>query len=107
MWPFRGKKTRQAAERSSQPCNHCQSAHTKLLSSPDNSLAGCVRVWRGQRFLSYRCLDCGRNFYVPEPAAGPAEDILLNDHTVDEEELLAAEEDLKRQLAEERRRRIW
>jgi hypothetical protein len=61
---------------------------------------GYVKVWRGQRSLTYRCLDCGRDFYAAEPLEGISQD--ADDPLIDDEEALrAAEDDLKRQIDED------
>jgi predicted nucleic acid-binding Zn-ribbon protein len=65
-----------------------------------------VRIWRGQRHLTYRCMDCGQDFYRDEPNEGIADDILDNDEVIDDEEALrAAEEEIKRQIEEDGDRR--
>ena len=65
-----------------------------------------VKVWRGQRFLTYGCLDCGQNFYAKEPKGGMSEANLENSPIIDDEEALrAAEEEVKRQTEEDDDRR--
>jgi hypothetical protein len=65
-----------------------------------------VKVWRGQRLLTYKCLDCGQNFYTQEPKRGINEENLEDGPIVDDEEALrAAEEELKRQTNENDDRR--
>lgn len=64
-----------------------------------------VKVWRGQRYITCRCFDCRRDFYSQEPPGGITEDAILYDDAIDEEELQAAEEELRRQMAEEKDRR--
>ena len=56
--------------------------------------------------MTCRCLDCGREFYIEEPVQDiemifPSDDSFI----ADEDELLAAEEDLRRQTDEEDDRR--
>ena len=62
-----------------------------------------VKVWRGQRSLTYRCLGCGLDFYGEEPQEGITDESTEGDDIIDDEEALqAAEEELKRQVEEER-----
>jgi DNA-directed RNA polymerase subunit RPC12/RpoP len=63
-------------------------------------------MWRGQRFATYRCINCGREFYAEEPAQNgptPNTDRMIED----EEELRAAEEELKRHTDAGNDRRFW
>jgi len=56
--------------------------------------------------LTYRCFDCGQDFYGEEPLEGIASDTMAEGPIVDDEEaLLAAEEEIRRQVEEERDRR--
>jgi hypothetical protein len=59
-----------------------------------------VRMWRGERYLTYRCQDCGRNFYVTEKQSCMGEDITDED-TIDEDALCNAEAELKIQIKED------
>ena len=59
-----------------------------------------VRTWRGQRYLTCRCSDCGQNFYS-EAGAGPADEA-MDDRIIDDEEALkAAEDELKKEADDE------
>ena len=61
-----------------------------------------VKVWRGQRFLTYRCSDCGQDFYGDEPRGRVIKETLGDDPVIDDEEALrAAEEEVKRQTEED------
>ena len=65
-----------------------------------------IRTWRGQRYVTCRCSDCGQDFYVEEPLQGIEERFLSDDSMIDDEdELHAAEEDLRRQADDEDDRR--
>jgi hypothetical protein len=65
-----------------------------------------VRVWRGQRVLTYRCLDCGSDFYAEELQEGVIEGTLSEDLVIDDEETLhEAEEKLKKEAEEDNDRR--
>ncbi|UCD08632.1 MAG: hypothetical protein JSU79_09765 [Dehalococcoidales bacterium] len=66
-----------------------------------------IRIWRGQRYVTCKCLDCGREFYIEESTQDVEELILSDDSFIaDEDELLAAEEEVKRQADEEDDRRF-
>jgi len=60
-----------------------------------------VRAWRGRRYVTIRCLDCGKDSYAEEPAQGAASLVSEDDPVFNEDELRAAEEELKRQLDEQ------
>lgn len=49
--------------------------------------------------MTCKCLDCGRDFYIEEPTQN-VEELFPSDERfiADEDELLAAEEELKRQV---------
>lgn len=65
-----------------------------------------IRAWRGQRYVTCRCLDCGKDFYAEEPREGLDIEAITGDETVEDEEALrAAEDELKRQVDEENDRR--
>jgi len=78
-------------------CSACGSRHTRLKVNYGHDQADYIKTWRGQRFLTYHCQDCGSDFSVA--AAGDnlrvAED-LDNREIDDEEALREAEEALKR-----------
>jgi predicted nucleic acid-binding Zn-ribbon protein len=67
-----------------------------------------VRVWRGQRSLTYRCFDCGLDFYREEPEK-EATDRLVREaegRKIDDEDALhAAEDEIQRQTEEDDDRR--
>jgi uncharacterized protein with PIN domain len=107
MWPFKRKKPSQYAQ-SRPPCPYCKSSNTKIHSySQGAEEPNYIKVWRGQRYVTYRCSDCGKEYYTSEPFQG-IEDEFLSDESIidDEDELLAAEEELKRQVDEEDNRRF-
>jgi hypothetical protein len=61
-----------------------------------------IRTWRGQRYVTCRCSDCGRDFYTEEPLQGLPEEVLKDEKMLnDEDELRAAEEELRRQADDE------
>jgi hypothetical protein len=64
-----------------------------------------VKAWRGQRYVTWRCMSCGREFYTDVPPGGaaslPADDRMIED----ENALREAEEELKRRTDEEGDRR--
>jgi len=65
-----------------------------------------VRSWRGQRVLTYRCLDCGLDFYAEERQEGMIDEMMTDDQVIDDEEALReAEEELEMQIEEDDGRR--
>ena len=105
MWPFRRKKARENTPL--QPlCQYCQSTNTRLAYSSESDQPDYIRTWRGQRYVICKCLDCGREFYIEEPIQDIEMIFPLDDSFIaDEDELLAAEEELRRQIDEEDDRR--
>jgi hypothetical protein len=58
--------------------------------------------------LTYRCLDCGLDFYGEELQEGITDEIISDDRVIDDEEALrAAEEEIERQIEEDEDRRCW
>ena len=106
MWPFKRKKAGKNTQ-SQLLCQYCGSSNTKVTYSPATEQPDYIRTWRGQRYVTCKCLDCGREFYIEEPAQD-IEEFLPSDESfiADEDELLAAEEELKRQTDEEDDRRF-
>ena len=101
MWPF-GKKKTARSQNSSFACPYCHSTETVLASEYSSELPDYIKTWRAQRYATCRCLKCGRNFYVAEPKQGFKETDLTDDRIVeDEDELRAAEEELKKQADDE------
>jgi hypothetical protein len=105
MWPFKRKN----AEKNTQwrpLCQYCKSPNTRIASSATEQ-PDYIRTWRGQRYVTCKCLDCGREFYIEEPAQD-IEELVYSDESfiADKDELLAAEEELKRQTDEEDDRRF-
>jgi hypothetical protein len=77
-------------------------SHAQRIEEPDH-----IRAWRGQRYATCRCSDCGQDFYVEEPMQSIEETFLSIESVIDDEDkLLAAEEELKRQIDEEDDRRF-
>ena len=106
MWPFKHKKTRRESLYSGPPCSHCGSTKTKLIFYHGTDYPDYVRVWRGQRSLTYRCFDCGRDFYGEEPQTEIIDQITEDDQVIDDEEALReAEQEIARQIEEDDDRR--
>ena len=58
--------------------------------------------------MTYRCFDCGLDFYGEEPQEGITDEIIGDGHVIDDEEALrAAEEEIERQVEEDEDRRCW
>jgi hypothetical protein len=52
--------------------------------------------------LTYRCLDCGRDFYGDEPQPEIIDALISDDQVIDDEEALReAEEELEREIEED------
>jgi len=102
MWLFRRKSVKKESLSSSPACPFCESRNTRLIVNHGTGEPDYVKVWRGQRSLTYRCLNCGQDFYAKEPQGGVSDEILNDDHIIDDEEAFrAAEEELKRQAEED------
>ena len=106
MWFFKRKRNISKPRQSGPSCPACGSTNTRLILYHGTDQPDYVKVWRGQRSLTYRCLDCTLDFYSEEPQGGIADAFTEGDDIIDDEEALqAAEEELKRQVEEERDRR--
>lgn len=98
MWPFKRKLTSKKSASGGPPCPECQSAETKIITHHGTGEEAYVKVWRGQRYVTYRCLSCGNDFYADESHM-IIEIELTNDESIDDPAALqAAEDDLKRHL---------
>ena len=108
MWLFRRKKTQREYQGSGPPCSYCGSTNTRLRAYHGTDQPDYVRVWRGQRSLTYRCCDCGLEFYGEEHKGGITDEVIADDHIIDdEEELRAAEDEVKRETEEDGNRWCW
>ncbi len=93
MWPFNRKKE---IGQLGPVCSHCGSTRTVVARHSDR-----VKAWRGQRVLACKCSDCGEEFYTGDVQVVPEEAVTADGLIEDEEELHAAEEELKRQADED------
>jgi uncharacterized Zn finger protein len=83
----------------SSTCPRCGSTNTRLIVYHGTDHPDYVRIWRGQRALTYRCLDCGLDFYVEESQEGTIDEVMADDQLIDDEEALReAEEEVNKQL---------
>ena len=106
MWLFRPKSIKKESQRYSTCCPFCGGRNTRLIIYHGTDAPSYVKVWRGQRLLTCKCLDCGQNFYAKEPQGGISDEMLNDDRIIDDEEALrAAEEELKRRTEEDDDRR--
>ena len=106
MWHFKRKKNNQEHQHIGFRCPYCGSTNTRLIIYHGTGHANYARIWRGQRSLTYRCLDCGLDFYGEEPHGGITEELIAKDDVIDDEEALhAAEEEIRRQVEEDDDRR--
>jgi hypothetical protein len=97
MWLFKRKKENRKAQGTGPACSFCGSHSTMVVASPGEGQSGYVKTWRGQRYLTCRCLSCGKDFYGDEPRGGLSSEVLEHDSIIDDpDELAAAEEDLKK-----------
>jgi hypothetical protein len=101
MWPFKRKKDNIENKVFVIQCPDCKSSHIRIKGNDG-------KVWRGDRYLSCRCLNCGRDFYAEEPAGWSSDYLLEEEELIDnEDELLAAEEELRREAEENDDRTCW
>jgi hypothetical protein len=106
MWLFHRNLGKKESLTSTPSCPFCKSHNTRMIINHGTSEPNYVKVWRGQRSLTYKCLGCGQNFYAKEPKGGISEENLEDGPIIDDEEALqAAEEMLKRQADEDDDRR--
>ena len=102
MWPFKHKQAKLPYSRL--PCPHCGSINTSVTTNYGSDTPD-VRAWRGQRYVNWKCPDCGQTFYADE-TGGLTEDSPEDRKVIeDEDELQAAEEEVKKQTDEEGDRR--
>jgi transcriptional regulator NrdR family protein len=101
MWPFKRKNSTDKSVSPGLQCPHCQSTDTKVITHHGTDEASYVKIWRGQRYVTCRCLSCGQDFYT-EDAGDIIETELNNDDSIDDPQALqAAENELKRQVDDE------
>jgi hypothetical protein len=106
MWPFKRNKLRRGGRGAGFPCSYCRSTNTRVKSGYTSEQPNYVKTWRGQRYVTCRCYDCGQDFYVEEPSGGLDIEAAVGDEIVaDEEALQEAEDELRRQIDEEDDRR--
>ncbi len=87
-------------------CTSCHGHHTIAVASYNDSPTNNIKIWRGQRCCTYRCLSCGQDFYAEEPPEDLAGTVARDDMLVeDEEQLHEAEDEVKRQAEEDGDRR--
>lgn len=98
---FKRDKPSKEAPRST-PCPYCGSDNTGLVLYHGGDRPAYVKVWRGQRAITFRCFDCGRDFYGEEQTQLAADGIEDGDRLIDDEEaLLEAEDEIGRQVEED------
>ena len=103
---FKRESIKKESQSSKPSCPFCESRNTRLIIYHGSDEPSYVKVWRGQRLLTYKCVDCGQSFYTEEPIGGISEVFLENSPIIDDEEALrTAEEELKRQTEEDDDRR--
>jgi predicted nucleic-acid-binding Zn-ribbon protein len=102
MWPFRRKQTSKYIQQKP-PCPYCKSNNTKVISSLQaTGETNFIKTWRSQRYIPCRCSECGRDFYIEATSQNIVKTLPLDGSIIeDEDELMTAEEELKRQADEE------
>lgn len=101
MGIFRRKKDIRERPLGVSPCPHCGSNNTRLSAGYGSEQPDYVRVWRGQRALACRCLDCGSEFYA-EGQPGEIPDFTDEGRIIEDElALREAEEEIARQIEED------
>ena len=56
--------------------------------------------------MTCRCFDCGQDFYIEEPLEGLADEVMTDNEIINnEEELRAAEDELRRRVEDDEDRR--
>ena len=104
---FKRKAKDQQPRQSGITCTSCRSMNTIVITHHGSDQASYVRVWRGQRYLTCRCQDCGQDFYAVVPVDEVLEQVIESDRLIDDEEALrAAEIELKREIDEEKDHRF-
>jgi hypothetical protein len=101
MWPFKHNNNSGRDGLPGPRCPECKSRNTRVITHHGTGEMDSVKVWRGQRYITCRCLDCGADFYT-EDTGNIVEIELDSDTAVDDLSALeAAEAELKRQIDEE------
>ena len=100
MWPFKRKKKTPELATGVNACPYCGSTDTHARSTDMSEEGSYVKTWRGQRYVTFNCRNCGRDFYLEE---SDDTDQAISEHGMidDEDELRAAEEELRRQADDE------
>jgi len=101
MWIFKRNSGKSKAKPVGQACPHCKSLLIRTVASDLNERPDYVRTWRGQRYLTCKCDNCGQGFYVDIPQDRAVDAVPGDEIVEDQEALQAAEEELKRQADEE------
>jgi hypothetical protein len=102
MWPFK-KKSREAQPKTANPvCPACGSSDTRLKVYFHGERPDYVKSWRGQRYITYHCESCQKDFYVEEPPLRLEIERQVDSLEIDDETSLEnAEKELKRAADEE------
>jgi hypothetical protein len=101
MWLFKRKKNDHKGREGGKICPQCKSSNTRVMAHDLAEHPDYVRTWRGQRYLTCRCDNCGSDFYAEQPEGQTVEVDPSPDFVEDAEALKAAEDELKKQADEE------
>jgi hypothetical protein len=108
MGLFKRKKKNQQSQQPGIACISCGSKNTIVITHHGMDQANYVRVWRGQRQLTCRCLDCRKDFYADISNTEIERQVMGDNRIIDDEEALSeAENELKREADEQNDHRLW
>jgi hypothetical protein len=94
MGLFKRKKPTKDDNATGPLCSNCQSTNTRVIDSG----SGTIKTWRGQRYLAFRCNECGYESYINANTKASNSSSFGNQDEIDEAELRAAEEELKKEI---------
>ncbi|HXY75166.1 MAG TPA: hypothetical protein VEH58_07550 [Dehalococcoidales bacterium] len=98
---FRFNKPPDNTKKQNLPCPKCGSKNTGTIVDGDSSQADYVKVWRGKKYFSWKCRDCGHDFYGEAPTENEPQNNDLYLEPIDKAALKAAENELKKQADED------
>lgn len=100
MWFFRRKKQEKEYENRIR-CPSCHSTNTEPVLYHGTDRPVYVKAWRGKRSFTYRCFDCGQDFYSDIPPEKAGSSLKWKSIVDDEEALRDAEGKLYKEIDED------